>query len=364
MRVLLVTPAADADAPGNRVTAERWAGFLRELGHQVEVREAYEPGPRFDLLVALHARKSRDSVLRFDEARKGGGGGGAGGAEGVAPRLVVALTGTDLYRDLEDLDAPAWDSVRRADRLVVLQERGPEMLPPALREKTRVIYQSVPELWERDPDGAGGAPVDERRADIGRRAGGGSQRALEVCMLAHLRPVKDPLLAAEAASRLPEGSRVRIHHYGAAYSEELAGQVREASGRSPRYEWHGELSRAEALRRLAESDLMLLTSRLEGAGNATSEAITARVPILCTRVSGLVGMVGRDYAGLFEPGDADGLARLLRRAETDEGFLAALRRHVGERRPLLDPDREREAWAELLRELDLTDRVAPDPIDR
>lgn len=183
-------------------------------------------------------------------------------------------------------------------------------------------------------------------------------------MLAHLRPVKDPLLAARAASRLPRESRVWIHHYGAAYSDALAREAREASGRSPHYEWHGELSRAEALRRLAASDVMLLTSRLEGAGNAASEAITAGVPILCTRVAGLVGMVGQEYPGLFEPGDADGLARLLRRAETNQEFLAILRRHVRERRPLLDPAREREAWAELLRELGLTDRVPPGPIDR
>ncbi|HKK26571.1 MAG TPA: glycosyltransferase [Gemmatimonadota bacterium] len=358
MRILLVTPSADAEAPGNRVTADRWAGFLRELGHEAEVAGAYpgaEGGARPDVLVALHARKSLPSVVRYDEER----------GSGRAPRggLVVALTGTDLYRDLADSDAAAWDAVRRADRLVVLQERGPDEMPPELRERTRVIYQSVPELWDGgaaagDVPGAGGEDgeaADGPAAPDADAAGSAGEEALHVCMLAHLRPVKDPLLAAEAAALLPEGSRVRIDHYGSAYSEEVARRAREASPPGSRYRWHGEIGRPEALRRLAASDLLLLTSKLEGAGNAASEAITAGVPVLCTDVSGLVGMVGRGYPGLFGVGDARALARLLRRAETDPGFVRRLRRHVEQRRPLLDPARERDAWRDLLQRLDLSE---------
>jgi len=352
VNVLLVTPSADAETPGNRVTADRWAGLLRELGHEVRVAEAYPPpegggataetirgGTRPDVLVALHARKSLPSVVRYDEERKSG--------ESFPGGLVVALTGTDLYRDLADPGAAAWDAVRRADRLVVLQERAMDELPPELREKTRVIYQSVPELWGEDA-AAGAGP--EREA-----GGAAAEETLRVCMLAHLRPVKDPLLAARAAALLPAASQVRIDHYGSAYSEELARQAREASRRSPRYRWHGEISRPQALRRLAASDVLLLTSTLEGAGNAASEAITAGVPLLCTDVRGLVGMVGEGYPGLFGVGDARALARLLRRAETDPRFVRRLRRQVAERRPLLDPARERDAWRGLLQRLDLSE---------
>lgn len=336
MRILLVTPTAAPGVPGNRVTADRWAGFLRELGHEVGVSTAYGASPggggeatgsgtsRPDVLVALHARKSGEAALRFDRERRRADGSGA---------LVVALTGTDLYRDLEDPASPAWGPVRTADRLVVLQERGPEALPAELRPKTRVIYQSVPELW-----------------DAGESTGGRAG-PLRVCILAHLRPVKDPLLAAEAARLLPEGTRLRIDHFGSAYSEEMADRARAESAGSSAYRWHGEVPRPEALRVLVASDLLLLTSRLEGAGNAASEAITARVPVLCTRVSGLVGMVGGGYPGLFEVGDAPGLARLLQRAVEEPGFLARLREAIEARRPLLDPARERQGWADLLGEL-------------
>lgn len=354
MRIALVSPSADAKAPGNLVTVRRWASMLRELGHDVVVTESGRFGEGFsgevadaagrgddreqgvdagqddareigdfDLLVALHARKSQGAVRRYHRARPEG-------------RVVVALTGTDLYGDLEDPESAAWWSLERADRIIVLQEEAPKSLPRGLREKTRVIYQSVPELWE--------AVDDDPDTDS-------SDRTVRVCILAHMRPVKDPFLAAEASRRLPPDSRIRIHHYGGTRSDEMVARAREEAERSPRYTWHGELPRAEALSRLRTSCLLLMTSRVEGAGNATSEAITARIPVLCTRIPGLVGMLGSDYAGYFAPGDAEELAGLLRRAESDRSFLEQLRAQVERRRSLLDPARELAAWGSLLDEL-------------
>ena len=57
MRICLVTPAPPRSYHGNRVTAARWAGILRGLGHQVEVAQDYHDRPA-DLLVALHAYRS------------------------------------------------------------------------------------------------------------------------------------------------------------------------------------------------------------------------------------------------------------------------------------------------------------------
>ena len=56
--------------------------------------------------------------------------------------LAVALTGTDLYRDLPD-DPEARDSLMLADRLIVLQSDAVNALPPAHRDKARVVYQSA-----------------------------------------------------------------------------------------------------------------------------------------------------------------------------------------------------------------------------
>ena len=82
LRVCLVTPAPKGSRKGNRVTAVRWAHLLRDLGHGVVIAERFE-GQRCDILVALHALRSADSIRRYRAERPD------------AP-LVVTLTGTDL----------------------------------------------------------------------------------------------------------------------------------------------------------------------------------------------------------------------------------------------------------------------------
>src|SRR5438067_10585819 len=151
MRVRLVTPAPPGSRKGNRVTALRWAGFLRSLGHRVAVEQEYRGRP-CDLLVALHAAKSHASVVRFRDARPD------------AP-LVLALTGTDLYGDIRT-DPRARRSLELATRLIVLQPLGAEELPVPLRDRVRVIYQSV------EPLRTSPVPREDR---------------LEVCAMGHLR---------------------------------------------------------------------------------------------------------------------------------------------------------------------------------
>ena len=128
MRICLVTPAPPGSRKGNRITAVRWARFLRELGHRVAVDEAYQGQP-CDLLIALHARRSAESVERFHR-------------EHPELPLVLALTGTDLYQDIRT-DPSAQRSLELATRLVVLQPMGIRELPRRLRDKARVICQSV-----------------------------------------------------------------------------------------------------------------------------------------------------------------------------------------------------------------------------
>ena len=350
MRIRIATPSPRHGRTGNRVTAERWADLLRELGHDVHVvdvswegeagdassgsRSGGGAGPEetadADLLVALHARRSADLVRRFRERHP-------------ERPLIVALTGTDLYRDLPE-DPDARDSLEAADRLVVLQEKAVEAVPASYRPRVRVIYQSVPELWER------GAPLGPGGGDVPAGDDPGTV-PFRVCQLAHLRPVKDPLRVAEAARRLPASSRIRVVHCGKALTDELEREAAREARENPRYEWRREVPREDALGVLAASDLLVLASRMEGAGNAISEALAADVPVLCSRVDGLVGMLGEDYPGYFPVGDTEALAALLLRAETDPAFYASLVEGCRRRASRVDPARERAAWADLLAEL-------------
>lgn len=313
MRICLVTPAPPHSHHGNRVTAVRWADILRALGHQVEVTQDYHDQPA-DLLVALHARRSADAVRRFRAHQPD------------AP-VVLALTGTDLYPELTDVDQPV---LALADRLVVLQRLGVDQLPVDLRARVRVVYQSAPPLPPAPPP---------------------SRDHFDVLLLAHLRPVKDPLLAAKAARLLPVGSQVRIRHAGAVLDHELGEQAARENRENPRYHWLGELPRSQALRLLAGSRLLLVTSRHEGGPNAVSEALAAGVPILATRIPGTIGILGTDYPGYFPAGNPAALAQMLARAETDQQWYADLRHRCAALRPLVMPEQEHEAWRWLLAEL-------------
>ena len=317
MNVRIVTPAPPRTRKGNRVTALRWARLLKGLGAAVAVDTEYRGEPA-DLLVALHARRSFPAAARFRRERPAG-------------RLVVALTGTDLYDDLPS-SAEAHHALELADRLVVLQPLGVNALPPWAREKARPIRQSA-----RPPD----RPIAPPAGVFG------------AVLVAHLREVKDPFLAARALRLLSPSSRVELWHLGAAVDPGSPAAARAEMAATARYHWLGERTRQETLRRVAGARLLVLTSRLEGGANAVSEAIACGTPVLSTRIDGSLGMLGPEYPGYFPVGDAPALARLLERAESDAAFRESLRAGVERVRPLYLPEQERAGWAALLAELGL-----------
>ena len=215
-------------------------------------------------MIALHAWRSADSIQRFRE---------------LYPKrpLVVALTGTDINEYLERDPAPTLRSLALADRLVALQELARRRVPAKFRRKVRVIHQSAPS-WRR------AAP---------------SRRSFDVAVIGHLRAVKDPLRAAEAARLLPAGSRLRIVHLGAAEDAKWAARAQAEMRQNPRYVWRGDRPPAEVRRLLARAQAMVLSSVSEGGANVISEAVAASVPVLASRIDGSVGLLGGDYPGLL-----------------------------------------------------------------
>jgi putative glycosyltransferase (TIGR04348 family) len=314
MRILIVTPAPPRSRKGNRITALRWARLLRELGHRVTLAESFSGQP-CDLLIAMHAKRSAKSIRRFHESR-------------AAAPLIVALTGTDLYRDIKT-SRMAQHSLELADRLVLLQPAGVDSLPTQLRGKARVIQQSATGL----------AKPPSRLSSV-----------FEVVVIGHLRPVKDPFRAAIAARRLPASSHIRVVHIGAALSEPMAMRARAEMQRNPRYQWLGELSPAATKRRLARARLLVLSSRLEGGANVISEAIAVGTSILASRISGSIGQLGEEYPGYFDVGDTSSLRQLLQKAEEDSRFYGKLQEHCRALLPLVKPRRERSDWERLIDE--------------
>jgi len=326
MNITIITPAPPQSRKGNRVTALRWSRLLRQLGHRARIRQEYH-GEGCDLLVALHARRSFTAIEHFRR---------------LYPDrpLVVALTGTDLYDEIHR-DETARQALALASRLIVLQPLGVQELPERFRAKARVIYQSTK---------ASPASPGPSRGSARKTGGSARETVFQVCVLGHLRPVKDPFRAAEAVRLLPPSSRIRVVHVGAALDATMAARVRLESSVNSHYRWLGDLPRWKTLRVLAGSRLLVLTSLMEGGANVLSEAIAARVPVLCSRIAGSVGILGADYPGYFPVGDTRALAALLERAENDAQFYRSLKKSCQKLRPLVHPARERESWRRLLRE--------------
>ncbi len=274
-------------------------------------------------MLALHARRSAVSIGNWAQAHPGRG-------------LAVVLTGTDLYQDIRS-DPQAQRSLELAQRLVVLQELGAQALPPACRDKARVVFQSTP-----------------ARAALAK-----STRLLRAVMVGHLRQVKSPQTLFEAARLLRGRDDIRIDHIGDASDAELGEQARVTARDCPHYRWLGALSHAQTRQRIQRAHVLVHTSALEGGAHVIMEAVRSGTPVLASRVPGNIGMLGADYAGYFRHGDAAALAGLLEECRAGQAarnpsasLLARLRTQCAFRAPLFDATAERAALIQLLHELD------------
>jgi glycosyltransferase involved in cell wall biosynthesis len=120
---------------------------------------------------------------------------------------------------------------------------------------------------------------------------------------------------------------------------------------APGYRWLGGLPHEEVRRRVQHAHVLVHASRMEGGAHTVIEAVTSGTPVLASRIDGNLGLLGADYAGCFDPGDAAGLAALIARCSDDPAMLAHLRRQCDARAPLFHPQRERATLLGIVREL-------------
>lgn len=309
---MIVTPAVKSSNNGNWQTAWRWSRLLAEP-YRITITDAWR-GEKAHALIALHARRSAASVAAWRQAGRG--------------PLVVVLTGTDLYRDI-DGDAAAQASLAAADRLVVLQELGPQRLPPALRERCVVCFQSC----------------------SARRTLPKTARHLRALMVGHLRDEKSPQTYFEAARLLRSRTDIVLEHIGAPLDPALGDAAQALAQANPRYRWLGALPHGATRRRIQQAHVLVHASRIEGGAHVIAEALRSGTPVLASRIDGNVGMLGADYGGYFACGDAQGLAALLQRVRDEPAMLHALTGQADAREPLFEPARERAVLLRLFGEL-------------
>lgn len=314
-----MTPAlADANN-GNWQTARRWARLLAD-DYAVRLVRAWpdrgDTDDDTDLLLALHARRSAASVAAWAQANPG-------------RPLVLALTGTDLYRDIHT-DATAQRSLALAHRLIVLQDLAPRALPGEHRARCQVVFQS-----------------SSPRQTLTKTRG-----HLRAVVVGHLREEKSPQTVCEAARLLRPDEGILIDHIGHALDPALAEQARATAADCPHYRWLGGLPHDATRRRIQRAHLLVHPSRMEGGAHVIMEAVLSGTPVLASRMDGNVGMLGPGYGGYFPTGDAAALTALLRECREDNarggGTLATLQAQCKARAAWFEPAAERLALLKAL----------------
>jgi len=287
MKIALITPARPGTRTGNRHTALRWAAFLRAAGHRVSISTEWNGEPA-DAMLALHARRSHASIKEFPGP------------------VVLALTGTDIYQDIHR-SPEARRSIDLARELIVLQAKAAEEVPG---RRVHVVVQSSSTRLRHKP-----------------------VRKFRVCVIGHLRAVKDPLLTLKALKHVKRD--LEVIQLGELLEPDFKPKTSD-----PRYRWLGSVPHGRALKWLASSHAMVISSRMEGGANVVCEALRIGVPVLASRIPGNVGLLGGRYAGYFPVGDERALARLL---ERESSFYDKLKRQVAPLRAKVAPQSEARA---------------------
>ena len=312
MKVAIFFPRSNTRSSGNRITANRWAAILEQLGHQVRVADEYD-GENLDFAICLHVFKTAEIVARLKQ-------------EQPTTRVAVAITGTDMYGN-EETKLAVSEKLSTVDNVICLNPSTHAELPAELQKKSVVLLQS---------------------AELSTNSKAKDSDAFTVIVSGHLRDEKDPLRTAAAARLLPQSSKIQIRHFGGSLDPKLARRAREEMSENSRYHWFEEVGHDEVLAELRGADLLVQSSRVEGAPAVVSEAIVAELPLIISRIPGLVGLLGEDYPAIFEVEDTKELSALLLRSETDVQWYTSLKDHLLRLKPRFERTAEVNAWRSFI----------------
>ena len=310
--IVIVSPALASANNGNWQTAKRYRQLLK-AHFRVRLVSEWVGANSDDVLIALHARRSFSSIAAWHAVH---------GAKG----LVVVLTGTDLYRDIQ-YDSQAQQSLEFASHLVVLQSMGLDELPAPFKAKTSVLLQST-----------------TPRVTLSK-----TKHCIRVVMAGHLREEKSPRTLFEAAALLAQQRDIHIKHIGAEHDQVLANMAHQTAALYPHYQFTGALTYSETRRQIQRAHVLVHTSIMEGGAHVIMESICSGVPVIASRIPGNIGMLGEDYAGLFPVSDAKALADMLIRFRHDAEFEQLLKKQCALRAPLFSAEHERNGLLKIVK---------------
>ena len=317
MNILILYPDNKNVITGNLCSALQYQKILQGLGYSVEVDFKYT-GQRAEVLIAINAAKKNSEIIEFK-------------ARNSNAKIVSVLSGTDIYPDPLEKTI---ESMKLSNALVALQPDGLLKVPECYREKTFLIYQSVESIIN----------VSNPMNHISE---------FRVTLIANIRSVKDPLVAPYACKHLPVSSKIKIVHIGYCLEKDLGDILIKENENNKRYNWMGGLNELETRKILSQSNVLLITSKNEGAGRVVGEAIELEIPIISTRNPGVLGVLGDDYKGYYPVSNSKVLSKILMRAEDDVDFLGSLNEQCQSKAHLFSPEVEKQSWSKLISEISL-----------
>ena len=312
MKIVLSSPYSLQSLHGNNISARRIADILRDSGHDVKIIRSGEPIPEgTQVLIALHARKSHAAII---------------GMKSQCPdaKIILYLTGTDLYGDIPDGCSLAKESLEIADAIIVSQDASLHSVPEEYLHKSRVVYNSI---------SLTGLDTVEREHDL-------------FVIASHMRAVKQPFFVVEALALLDDSVRVKL--MGTEIDPGSAELAKKLMQSEPRFEWLGEQTYEQTITWMNCSLATINTSLAEGGANSVGESIVMGRPVLASRIEGNVGMLGEGYDGYFSPDSPAELAELMHKICSDRSFQAHLENQVKKQSTKYSRENERKGWLALL----------------
>ena len=313
MHITLITPAKKQARNGNRISALRWAKFLRQDNHTVKIHTEYNYS-KTNLMIALHAWRSSNAIIKYKKLYPKG-------------PLIVVLGGTDVNKFLEIDKDLTLKSLELANAIVCLHGLVGDLLPKHLHRKLHLIRQSA-------------TPLPKIRRP--------SKKFFDVCVIGHLRDEKDALRAALAARLVPQKSKIRVNLFGKAYSDHWAKKAQNEMINNKRFRWYGEVPKWRIRQEYAKTNLMVISSTQEGGANVISEAIIANVPVIASKISGNVGLLGPQYPAYYPQKNEHALAKIIVKAETNLNFLDSILHYYQSIKKFYLPEKEHKDWLLLV----------------
>lgn len=294
------------------MSARRIASFFESTPQYRASIYQYGFGDDSEVLIALNAWRSAETIQRF--ADRGG-------------KLVVMMTGSDLFPLDGQIKSETQKSIALADTIVLTHQD--HQIDTFEHRNIQVIPKSVvlPSVNTPAPEAAS------------------RYRGL---IVAHLRQQKNPFLYLRAIPYLKNTNLLHIEHFGDA-SQSYREDAERYQGIN--YTWKGLISREMLLCELKSADFYLNTSHLEGSANSLCEAIALGTPVIASAIPGNIGVLGKDYPGLFEADRPEELAARLDQFVESASFRQELIDIGKTLAKCLCPERESRQWIQLVEEL-------------